>query len=68
MWIRQSVCLAVLLSPFQHSVPRHLSANFFKCVIASEIILLVGMCKAELKKKKKKEMAQNSMAFFHSFL
>lgn len=54
MWIRQSVCLAVLLSSFQHSVPRHLSANFFKCMIASEIILLVGMCKAEFKKKKKK--------------
>lgn len=54
MWIRQSVCLAVLLSPFQHSVPRHLSANFFKCMIASEIILLVGMCKAEFKKKKKR--------------
>ena len=53
MWIRQSVYLAVLLSLSQHSIPRHLSANFFKCVIASEIILLLGMCKAELKKKKK---------------
>lgn len=65
MWIRQSVYLAVLLSLFQRSIPRHLSANFFKCVIASEIILLLGMCKAELKKKKK-WLSEMLLAFFHS--
>lgn len=64
MWIRQSVCLAVLLSPFQQSVPRLLSVNFFKCVIASEIILLVGMCKAEFKKK----VVQSSMRLYWSSL
>lgn len=68
MWIRQSVCLSVLLSLFQYSIPRRLSANFFKCVIASEIILLLGMCKAEFEKKEKKESGSELSEMLLAFL